>query len=106
MIVQVTPNGAADILKDKRLIVLWFSAEWCAPCKQVTPIIKDIAQLRWPNIVVAKVDMDTNEALVTQHKIEHVPTILLLKNGVVVDKIIGVNESFKSKLANSINANI
>jgi len=105
MLLQITPENSKDVLNDKRLVVLWFSGDGCGPCRQAEPIIKNIAQLRWPNIVVGKVDMDANEALAKTYNVEFVPTILLFKNQICVDKIIGFDENFKSKLATSIDKN-
>lgn len=106
MIAQVTDQNAKQVLNNKRLVIMWFSGDGCGPCHQAEPIIKDVARQRWPNIVVAQAKMEENPLFAKEHNVEHVPTLLMFKNGVVVDKIIGYNNDFTSKLVHSIATHI
>lgn len=106
MIAQVTPASAAQILNDKRLVIIWFSNDGCGPCRLVEPIIKQVALQRWPNIVIARADMDINGEFATQHDVKFVPTLLVFKNGQVVDKISGYSPEFRAKLVHSIATHI
>ena len=90
-IIDVTDqNFEAEILKSELPVIIDFWAEWCAPCKQIAPIIHDLADKYGDRIKVVKMDIDSNPNTPGQYGIRSIPTILTFKDGQVVDQISGV----------------
>lgn len=83
--------------------VIKFSADWCKPCKTLAPIYNEVkSELRDKPIEFLEIDVDQdNDDLVTKYNIRNVPTILILRDGSIVDRIVGTPD--KTKLLNSIN---
>jgi thioredoxin 1 len=89
-IVDVTDqNFEAEILKSDKPVIIDFWAEWCAPCKQIAPMIKDLAEQYGDRIKIAKMDIDSNPGTPGQYGIRAIPTILSFKDGKVVDQLQG-----------------
>ena len=91
MAIEVTDANFQEVVagSDKPAIVD-FWAEWCGPCRMLTPIIKDLSVEYEGRVVVGKVDVDSNPGVSSQFGIRNIPTILFFKNGQVVDKQVGV----------------
>ena len=70
-------------------VVVDFWAEWCGPCRMVSPIVEEIANDYEGRAVVGKVNVDQNPEISAKYGIRNIPTILFLKNGEVVDKQVG-----------------
>ncbi|MEI7651223.1 MAG: thioredoxin [Verrucomicrobiota bacterium] len=70
-------------------ILVDFWATWCGPCKQIGPVLDQLATEMNGTVQIAKVDVDTNQALAQQLGVNSIPALFLFKNGVVVDKIVG-----------------
>ncbi|MBR1713102.1 MAG: thioredoxin [Alloprevotella sp.] len=70
-------------------LVVDFSATWCGPCRRVAPIIEELAKEYEGRVTVGKCDVDENENLCAQFGVRNVPTILFIKDGQVVDKVVG-----------------
>ncbi len=66
-----------------------FWAEWCGPCKMVSPVVEEISKEYEDKAVIGKVDVDSNPELASKFGIRNIPTILFVKNGEVVDKSVG-----------------
>ena len=67
--------------------LLYFSASWCGPCRQLGPIMEEVAQ----QATVQKVDVDTQSELAQQYGIRNVPTVVLISNGVEIARKVGLN---------------
>ena len=65
---------------------LYFSADWCAPCKQLSPIMEQINQ---EGMLVRKINVDTNSQLAAQYQVKSIPTVILLKFGNEVGRKVG-----------------
>jgi thioredoxin 1 len=76
------------INEDKLTIVKYF-ANWCGPCKVLTPIMEDVIK-NYPDINAGEVNIDTNMALAQKDGIRGVPTVVFYKNGKLLDKIVGL----------------
>ncbi|SEQ90527.1 thioredoxin [Neolewinella agarilytica] len=70
--------------------VVDFWAEWCGPCRMIGPVIEELAGEYEGKVLVGKVDVDENAELSQQFGVRSIPTILILKDGEVVDKHVGV----------------
>lgn len=82
-------NFQEAALDQDNLVVIDFWAEWCGPCRMVTPIIEDLASEYDGKAVIGKVNVDHNPEISMKYGIRSIPTILFLKNGEVVDKHVG-----------------
>lgn len=89
MTLQITDATVSDVLQTDKLVLIDFWAEWCGPCKMVGPIIDEIAEEYKDKVVVGKLDVDNNDETTAKYGIRNIPTVLFLKNGEVVDKVVG-----------------
>jgi len=82
-------NFDAEVLKSKIPVLVDFWATWCGPCRMIGPIIEEIASEYAGKAKVAKVDVDQNQDLAEQFQVRSVPTLLIFKNGGVVEQLVG-----------------
>ena len=100
MALQITDSNFNEYASAGKLMVLDFWAEWCGPCRMVSPIIDELSNEYEGRVIVGKMDVDNNDEVVSQFGIRNIPTVLFLKNGQVVDKIVGATskDKFVSKI--------
>jgi thioredoxin 1 len=79
------------VIKADKPVIVDFWAEWCGPCRIISPIINEIAEEYKDKALVGKVDVDNNPNTAARFGIRNIPTVLFFKNGVVVDKIVGAS---------------
>ncbi|MFC1733687.1 thioredoxin [candidate division KSB1 bacterium] len=92
------------VLKSDKLAVVDFSAEWCGPCRMVSPIVKELAEQYKDQVVAGEVDVDNNPMTAAKYGVRNIPTVLFIKNGEVVDKQVGAVP--KSAFVDKITAHI
>ncbi|WP_299054325.1 thioredoxin [uncultured Polaribacter sp.] len=88
------------INKDKPVLVDFF-AEWCGPCKTMSPILKQVKDALKDQVVIVKIDVDKNQSIAAKYQVRGVPTLILYKNGTEVWRQSGVVQ--KEGLINIIN---
>ena len=80
----------SSIIQSDKPALVDFWAEWCQPCKMLAPVVEEIAGEYIDKVRVAKVNVDDNPATATKFSIRGIPTLLLFKEGKVVQQIVGV----------------
>ena len=100
-ITNLTTDSLKSTVASSALPVLVdFWAPWCGPCKAIAPILEELATELDGQLVIAKVNIDENDAAATDHGVRAIPTMLLFKGGTVVETLVGMmpKAGLKAKL--------
>ncbi len=96
------------ILKSDKVAIVDFWAAWCGPCRMIAPYVEELAGEYAGRAVVAKMDTDANQMTPMKYQIMGIPTLILFKNGVEIDRMVGVprqpKEALRAKLEAALNA--
>ena len=82
-------NFPSEVLKSSTPVLVDFWAEWCGPCRAIGPVIEDLSKEYAGKVNVGKVNVDYNPQVSMNYGITSIPAILFIKNGQVVDKLVG-----------------
>ena len=82
-------NFDSEVLKSDKPVLVDFWAEWCGPCRMISPIIEEMHAEYAGKAILGKVDVDSAPSIAAKYGIRNIPTILFFKNGEVVDKQVG-----------------
>lgn len=105
MAVEITDANFNEIvIKSNKPVLVDFWAAWCGPCRMVGPIVEELSKDYEGKAIVGKLNVDNNPAIAGQFGIRNIPTLLIFKNGKIVDKQVGVVS--KSVLADKLNAQV
>ena len=104
MEVKITNENFESWKNGELPLVVDFWATWCGPCRQIAPVVSELAEAYDGKIVVGKCDVEEADEIAAQFGIRNIPTILFIKNGEVVDKLVGaapkakIEDKFKALL--------
>ena len=85
-------NFEKEVLKSEGKVLLDFYADWCMPCKMMSPIIDEIAEELQGKIKVGKINVDNNQELAMKYDVMSIPTIMIFENGTLLKTFIGVTD--------------
>ena len=89
-VVELTDDSfETEVLKSSIPVLVDFWATWCAPCKAIGPLIDELAEEYDGKVKIAKVNVDDNQAIPGQFGVRSIPTLILFKDGQVVDQVVG-----------------
>lgn len=103
-VTELNSDNFYETISSKELVVVDVWAKWCGPCRTISPIIDEVAAEFGEKVLVGKLETDPNKDLVVELGVRNIPTILIYKNGEVVDRLVGLKN--KSDITQAINRNI
>ncbi|MCQ2253865.1 MAG: thioredoxin [Bacteroidaceae bacterium] len=89
MEIKITPENYEEVKNSDKLVVLDFWATWCGPCRVIGPFLAQLAEQYDGQIVVGKCDVEECEDAAMEWGVRNVPTVVFLKNGQEVDRMVG-----------------
>ncbi|PCH75341.1 MAG: thioredoxin [Flavobacteriaceae bacterium] len=105
MALEITDaNFEEVVLKSDKPVLVDFWAAWCGPCRMVGPIVEELAKEYEGKAVVGKLDVDANQEFAAKYGVRNIPTVIIFKNGEIVDKQVGVAP--KATYAGKIDAHL
>ncbi len=103
-IANLDSSSFSTTISGERPVLVDFWAPWCGPCKAIAPILEEIATELDGKLSVGKVNVDENEAISAEYGVRAIPTLLLFKEGSVVEQIVGMTS--KDALLDKLNAHV
>ncbi len=88
-VVLTQENFESEVLKSDKPVLIDFWAEWCMPCRMIGPIVAEIAEVHGDKVKVAKVNVDDQGSIAQKYNIISIPTLLVVKDGKVVNQKVG-----------------
>ena len=89
IITATETNFNDEVLRSSTPVLVDFWAEWCGPCKMLTPVLEELATEYDGKVRIAKVNIDDHQNLAAQYRITAIPTLLVFKNGQVTEQMVG-----------------
>jgi thioredoxin 1 len=88
---ELTDAGfAADVLQAGEPVLVDFWAPWCGPCRQIAPMIQELSEENAGSVKIAKLNIDEHPQAAQEYGVSSIPTLMLFKNGEVVERFVGV----------------
>ena len=90
-VLSINANNFNEVVNSGKTVLLDFYADWCGPCRMVSPIVHEIADER-KDIIVGKVNVDEQEELAQKFKVFSIPTLVVISDGQVVEQAVGYRQ--------------
>ncbi|HSB70585.1 MAG TPA: thioredoxin [Candidatus Methylomirabilis sp.] len=90
-ILTLTDEDFDKQVKEKRLLLVDFWAEWCGPCRMIAPTLEELASEYKDRVAVGKVNVDENRKVATKFGVRSIPTLLFFRDGARVDQVVGAH---------------
>lgn len=88
--IHLTEQGFDEsLLAARGLVIVDFWAEWCGPCRAIAPVLEELAEASEGRVTLMKVNVDENPSLAARYEVRSIPTILFVRHGAVVDRVVG-----------------
>lgn len=102
--INLTNENYESILNSNSPVVVDFWATWCGPCRMVSPVIEDLANEFEGKTSICKLNVDELPDVASYYKIMSIPTVMIFKNGEVIDKAVGVRtkEEYQNMIKNAL----
>jgi len=88
--IQITDQTFEDTIRKYPVVVVDFWGQWCPPCHMIAPVIEELAKDYSGKVVFSKLNVDENQMVAAKYGIMAIPTLLIFKNGKLIDKLTGV----------------
>lgn len=86
---EITDSNFNNVISKNKTVLVDFWAEWCGPCRMISPIIEELANEYEGKAIIGKVDVDSNQESSIKYGVRSIPTILTFKDGKIVDRQVG-----------------
>lgn len=100
MALAINQDNYEEIIASGKPVVIDFWAEWCGPCRMISPIVDELAAEYEGRVLIVKCDVEQNDEITMKYGVRNIPTIVFIKDGVQVDKQVGAasKEALKQKI--------
>jgi thioredoxin 1 len=99
-VIHLTTGAFHKVLAQGSPVLIDFWAPWCGPCLKQGPILDEVAKGAGPNAIVAKINVDEEPSIASQFGVQSIPTLLVLKDGQILERMVGVQSA--QVLANAL----
>lgn len=97
IVILTQENFSKEVLESSQPVLVDFWAEWCGPCKMLSPILDELAHEYDGRVRIGKVNIDEHQSLAAQFGVRSIPTLLLFQQGEVADQIVGLRSKRELK---------
>jgi len=94
-------NFQDEVISSDKTVLLDFWAEWCGPCRMLSPVIDQVAELAGDKVKVGKINVDEEPELANLFKVMSIPTLVVIQNGKIINQVVGLQS--KQAILNMLN---